>query len=705
MSTKSKFTIIMVLTSLFGAIVFGLLSFLEGRSSLREAAFDELTAIRTARIAQIETYFESVFDEVNVITENPLVSESIQRLTTAFHNIENDPVIAKGDYEAQLRAFYVNDILPEITSYLTEGSATYGGYGPKTQSGTYLQYKFLAENKNTWRKRDGLSDTNGPTAYEKLHAEYHNELKFIVDEFGYYDMFLIDHKTGDIIYGVRKEPDFATNIYEGPYRGSLLGNVVDKVKADPSQGAVYMSDVEFYVPSKNLPAFFVASGVYEDDDLKGILAIQLTLNDIDNIMTSNRQWSEVGLKESGETYIVGDDYYMRNVSRFVVEDFDTYLEQLRSQNVPERTIQQLTEYKSNVLIQKVKTEGVEKALAGKTDTRVIDDYRGVPVLSAYAPLTIKGMNYAVLAEMDAAEAFKPVRKLMLNTAITTGIVIPFTALIGIWLSSLLMRPSHDMRNTAKLFMEGQEDVRFQDRKNDEWGRLGTTLNGVLDMAKSRLGEAETSRKEIIDMTKQIMPGAIGERYSQGENRIISHEDNASAMVLLLSYCRKLNNKEEVERSRNLYEILDDRLDELAAREGVDMQNQAGMHYVAFCGLTAPMKNHAERLFRYGLHVRRLLNEFNAEYGTDINMQMGFDSGALFGALIGNYSMAYEIWGEAIHKGFDMAYNSSPGTMTISSNALKQIGIKIKSKPVKVKTLSGTIIDAKIVTDFPEPNPA
>lgn len=52
MSTKSKFTLIMVLTSLIGAIVFGLLSFLESRSSLREAAFDELTAIRTARAAQ-----------------------------------------------------------------------------------------------------------------------------------------------------------------------------------------------------------------------------------------------------------------------------------------------------------------------------------------------------------------------------------------------------------------------------------------------------------------------------------------------------------------------------------------------------------------------------------------------------------------------------------------------------------------------------
>lgn len=697
MSTKSKFTIIMVLTSLFGAIVFGLLSFLEGRSSLREAAFDELTAIRTARVTQVETYFESVFDEANVITENPLVSDAAEQFISAFAELQGRPDIEA--HGSNLRKFYAAEILPEITSFLEEGVATFGGYGPKTEAGLYLQDEYIAKNNNSRLERDRLSNTGGDSTYERLHKTYHNELKFIVDEFEYYDMFLIDHKTGDVVYTVRKEADFATNIYNGPYRASLLGEVVDKVKGDPSQGAVYMSDFEFYLASRNRPAFFVASGIYENDALVGILAIQLTTNDIDSIMTSDGKWSEVGLKESGETYIVGSDYLIRNNSRFAVEDFDNYMTQIRSQNVPEKTIHQITEYKSSLLIQEVKTKGVIDGLAGKSDTKVIDDYRGVPVLSAYAPLSVKGHDFVVLAEMDAAEAFKPVSKLLLNTAVTTAIVIPLSALIGIWVAGFLMRPIRDMRATAKSFLDGTEEVQFQDQKSDEWGQLGQTLNKVLDTAKSRQTQAEGSRKEIVEMTQRLMPNAIGERYSRGETRIVSHEENASAAMMLLTPATQLNNLEDAKRSRDLYEILDDRLDELATSEGVDAINQAGMHYIVFCGLTAPMKNHAERLFRFLVKARQFVTDFNAEYETDIELQIGMDSGPLFGALIGNYSMAYEIWGEAIHRAMDMAHACQLGDVVVSDETIKQIGQKVTSTKIKVASKSEGTFNARHVTDL------
>ncbi len=38
----------------------------------------------------------------------------------------------------------------------------------------------------------------------------------IVATIGYYDLFLIDIETGDIVYTVTKETDFATNLNDGP---------------------------------------------------------------------------------------------------------------------------------------------------------------------------------------------------------------------------------------------------------------------------------------------------------------------------------------------------------------------------------------------------------------------------------------------------------------------------------------------------------
>ena len=489
-STKSKFTLILVLTSLIGAIVFGLLSFLESRHSLREAAFDELTAIRTARTAQIEAYFDTVFKETNVISENPLVSDSVVAFRQAFKAIEAGQGLDDVDYAEPLKVFYEQNLLPELSTYIENGDVTYGGFGPRNLAARYLQFRYIAENPNGRFERDKLVKGLGNTDYEQIHAQYHDELKFIVNEFDYYDMFLIDHETGTIVYTARKETDFATNIYKGPYRGSSLGKVVDQVKDDPSHGAVYMSDYEFYLASNNRPAIFIASGIYEDDRLKGIIAIQLTINDIDKIMTSSGNWKEVGLKDTGETYIVGSDYKMRNNSRFAVEDFENYLAQIRQENVSEKTINQVTERKSSVLIQEVKTRATEQALSGKTDTEVLDDYRGVPVLSSYTSFDINGHDYAIVAEMDAAEAFAPVTRLMTRTAITTAIIIPLSAIAGIWLSSMLMRPTREMNATAKAFLSGDEKIRFDDTRKDEWGTLSTNMNTVLDTAKARLIDAD-----------------------------------------------------------------------------------------------------------------------------------------------------------------------------------------------------------------------
>lgn len=46
-------------------------------------------------------------------------------------------------------------------------------------------------------------------------------------------------------------------------------------------------------------------------------------------MTGSRNWKSDGLGETGETYLVGQDYLMRSVSRFLVEDPKEYAETLR----------------------------------------------------------------------------------------------------------------------------------------------------------------------------------------------------------------------------------------------------------------------------------------------------------------------------------------------------------------------------------------
>ena len=54
--------------------------------------------------------------------------------------------------------------------------------------------------------------------------------------------------------------------------------------------------------------------------------------------------------------------------------------------------------------------GVEQAFRGHSGIARVSDYLGKPVLSAYGPLELDSLRWAVIAQMDLAEAEAPARE-------------------------------------------------------------------------------------------------------------------------------------------------------------------------------------------------------------------------------------------------------------------------------------------------------
>ena len=167
-----------------------------------------------------------------------------------------------------------------------------------------------------------------------------------------------------------------------------------------------------------------------------------------------------------------------------------------------------------------------------------------------------------IAEIDTEEAFKPVTDLALRMLVTSAIVIPLTALFGIFISSLLMRPVlRDAQHGAGVRWAGDEEREFQDQSSDEWGQLGRELNRVLDATRSRMGEATGARGEVTDMITRLMPGAIAERYQAGEREVVSHAEEASSARFILMPDAKFHDLANPLDAARLYGELDDALDE------------------------------------------------------------------------------------------------------------------------------------------------
>jgi methyl-accepting chemotaxis protein len=241
------------------------------------------------------------------------------------------------------------------------------------------------------------------SGYDQAHKALHSLAEEFVSGRGYYDFFLID-VSGNIVYTVMKESDYATNLVDGPYRKTGLANVFRRALEDAA-AAVHISDLKRYAPSNDDPAIFAARRMADSDGNPiGVLALQLPTAKIVDIMQF-----DAGMGESGETYLAGQDLLMRSDSRFSVE--------------------------STILRTRVDTETVGLALDGRKGVDFAADYRGISVLSAYDSLDVDGYRWAVMAEVDEEE----VRS---ETSGLGGVFVAIGALIyglALWTIGLVSR--------------------------------------------------------------------------------------------------------------------------------------------------------------------------------------------------------------------------------------------------------------------------
>lgn len=130
-----------------------------------------------------------------------------------------------------------------------------------------------------------------------------------VRKYGYYDLFLI-HPEGDVFYTVKHEADYGTNMLNGKYADSGLGRLVRKIL--PSGLLIF----EPYPPSDGNPSAFIALPVVHNGDVQLVVALQLSLDAINEVMQER-----FGMGKTGETYVVGSDKLLHSDSFLDPENY------------------------------------------------------------------------------------------------------------------------------------------------------------------------------------------------------------------------------------------------------------------------------------------------------------------------------------------------------------------------------------------------
>lgn len=523
---STKLLIILVAFTASSIGIFGIIEYREAKEALRQQAFNQLTVVREMKGQQVEDYFATISNQILTFSESLTVIEAMRAFSKTFKELNIETIADHGNEKAanpELVAYYREEyftrLKPNTIDELQGVEAN--AFIPKTPQARYLQGLYIAENPNPTGKKDRLDDAGDGSAYSSIHKVFHPIIRGFLERFDYYDIFLIDYETGEIVYSVFKEVDYGTSLLTGPYKDTNLARVFRTARNSFAKDFFILEDFEPYYPSYNSPASFIGTPIYDNDKMIGVLVLQMPIDRINDIMTSQQAWKKVGLGESGETYIVGDDLLMRNQSRFLLEDRENYLSMIRSIGVPDETIRRIETLNSSIGLQKVDTLGTRSALTGNSKTEIFSDYRGVPVLSSYRPLRIPHVSWVILSEIDAAEAFAPVEALKKRVLQMAGLFLLLILGISFVFAKKMTQPVKVLTAKAELLAKGDLGITIDTSGGDEISHLARSFD-VMRVALRELIEGLETK--VADRTRELQ---------DSEKRIRAIIDNAADGIVVI----------------------------------------------------------------------------------------------------------------------------------------------------------------------------
>jgi len=553
-NTSISFKILMVTqgTTMMVLLVSGIISFMMSRDAIETKIFDQMTSVREIKGQQIENYIDTINRQIITFSESPSIRDAMYRFGAAFDLIlkqtKNQQIYNTVD-QAKLSSYYVEEyftrLRPNTPDKLARASAT--DFLPSESGAQLLQQMFISNNPHPTGMKQNLDSVDN-SLYSRLHEKFHPAIRSYLEKFGYYDIFLVDHETGNIIYSVFKEVDFATSLLTGPYSKTNFARAFKAAASSNEGDFVKLVDFESYYPSYNAPASFIASPIFDGDKKIGVLVFQMPIDRINEIMTSNQDWRNVGLGESGETYIVGDDFTMRNQSRFLIEDSENFLTVIRNTALSDQIVDLIESFGTTIGLLPIKTEGVKSALDGQADSAIFPGYRGVPVFSSFRPLNIEGVNWVIMSEIDQSEALAPIDKLKDRFILTASILIAIGIYLAFFFSRSITVSLKGLTTRAESLARGNLDEPVMVESGDEIGLLAQSFEGMRQSIRKLVDDLK-GEKDALETRVSKRTAELDEAFHKQEQQTLVLEQRNAEMLLIQEELQKSEKEQTANKER------------------------------------------------------------------------------------------------------------------------------------------------------------
>lgn len=483
-----------------------------------------LVGLRDAKKEQLEQFSSRIESQILTQASNLSIVEAMGAFDAGYRFVSRDRLLpSKEEQQATVKQYYDGDFQNRFGEINHDGPAdTEALINAISDQAMALQYRFIATNEKPLGQKDELETPTGQGLYYTTHTRFHSRFRKYAQEFGYYDLFLIEPSKGNIVYSVYKELDFGTSLVEGPYKDSGLAEVFRQAaEMEPGQFAV--SDFSQYLPSYMSPAAFIAAPIFEEGERIGVLAFQLPPDQISGILTYNQQWRSKGLGATGETFLVADDGKFRSESRMMMESTEEALTALEAMGVDEHIREEMEHRGTSIGFMPANLPYITQALAGESGYGIFKNYLGESVAAAFAPINFLGLNWVIVSELDENEAFAANSQLtstLIQASVFIMVILVAISMAIAWLqggrlSSPVIAINHVVRDIANSLDLNLRVNRIKSK--DELEQAAKSINNLLDTFEKSIGNvksSETALKSSVDALRQSFSSVVNQTNDQ-----------------------------------------------------------------------------------------------------------------------------------------------------------------------------------------------
>jgi methyl-accepting chemotaxis protein len=558
MNTKSiKFRI----TSLIAIAIFVVISSIlyisvsKASDSLVKSNMDLLDAVKESKKEHIVDFFKSAKNMLLAKTTDNATVQLLWSVDEGFQELESIDDLEPQKVKDELKKYYESNYVSKI-NFKVKNSVSkreLDEYMPNSTTALIAQYLYIVENENpVGKKADLLMNKKHNDPYSFNHVQMHPTYKNILDNYGLSDILMIN-MDGEVVYSVAKKADFGTNVVDGVYSNSGLGKVFKKVKK-AKFGEVVFSDFSAYEPSLNDQAMFLASPLYFGKDFEGAIVFKLPRSKVNEVMNFHGNIEKAGLGKTGQANLVSLDGYLRNDTRFV-------------KNIKDKAV---LDAKTTVGVLKLKSKSVDALKNGKTGSWIIENARGVSVLSSYEPFDVFDTKWGIIVEIEEHEVLENVNELRnVILGISVGLFVVFFILSAYSIQKIVVAKLRVLQDATYDLAKGEGDLtqRISVPDGDEISDVATNINDFIKKVQKTVSEAKNSSSQNTLIATKLSKTSIDmKEKAKKESEIVkavSTEGNQLRDVLVGSVEQAKSTKEDINSAGEILRGVNEQIIHLA----------------------------------------------------------------------------------------------------------------------------------------------